>query len=68
MKEVIRLTFWDHCIGGKSPVLCNVSGEVVIENDLFIVLRYWQCEVEDNDEYTTVLKSTIVAKSVARFE
>jgi hypothetical protein len=68
MKEVIRLVFWDHVIGGKEPEMCCVVGEFMHEDDLSIVVRYWSCNDKDNDEYLTVLKSTVLARAVAKFE
>jgi hypothetical protein len=60
-----KIIFFDHVIGDKKPVPCFVVGEVIQEDKLSIVLRYWGCleqEDDSNDEHVTILKSTVISR------
>jgi hypothetical protein len=67
--RIEKIIFWDHVIGSKKPALCSVIGEVFEESELIIVVRYWACLEEEggeeNSEFLTVLKSTVVARLVS---
>jgi hypothetical protein len=60
------IIFRDHQLGDKKSALCYAVGEVASEDEGEIVLRFWGCvnddEDDSNDEYQTILKSTIIAR------
>jgi hypothetical protein len=65
------IIFRDHQLGDKKSALCYAIGEVAREDDDEVVLRFWGCVNDDedddsNDEYQTILKSTILGRLRAK--
>jgi hypothetical protein len=67
-----RVTFWDHSCGIDGPIKCEVYGKCIYQTDHYIVLSHWVClsddrqVVEDNYEYTTLVKACMISRKALR--
>lgn len=68
--RVYHIKFLDHVKDDVTPILCNVFGVVVREDEISIVVAYWEVEHDDADivhanrEVLSILKSTIQSKKL----
>lgn len=76
MKSVEKIIFWDHSVNENyavEPVLCCVAGEVIQESEVALLIKWWDSYInknnvnfdDDNHEFCTIIKSTIVSRQVA---
>jgi hypothetical protein len=71
-KSAIAVQFWDHCTGSDphlKPIMCEVIGIVLYEDDLYIRIASWVCNAEvdnPNNELFVVLKSCIIRRKRLR--
>lgn len=65
--KLYKIRFYDHCIGVKDAMECEVAGWCIDDNDLRVVLTHWIIRnddknmVEDNHEPVTIVKSCIIS-------
>lgn len=68
------ITFLDHALNSKEPAICRVVGEVIEDNSICLLVRYWTVinsetylpdDDRDNDEVVCILKSTILHRKVS---
>ena len=72
--KLYKIRFWDHTIGSKATAQCQVVGWCIDDNKTRVLLSHWiivECGedvdmVENNYEYTSIIKSTIIWKKVMR--
>ena len=66
--KLYKVRFYDHCIGSKSEMECEVCGWIIKQDDVKVVLTYWHVDTEDtqvkrdNIEPITLIKSCIIRK------
>lgn len=66
--SVYYVKFLDHIKGHDKPLVCQIVGWVIEDNDDYIVISWWEPEdsdsqmVKDNRELLTIVKSTISKK------
>jgi hypothetical protein len=62
------LKFYDHGVNVKNEIICEVVGWVIEDHPKRVVLSHWQVVssdkdvVENNHEYTTIIKSCIIKR------
>lgn len=61
-----KIRFYDHCIGIKEAMVCEVMGWVIKEDKTSLILTHWRVDnkdktmVDDNHEPVTIVKSCII--------
>jgi len=61
--KIVKMEFYDHCIGNADPVRCTVVGQVTKITAKAVTLRFWEVEKEfgsHNDEIMSIILSTII--------
>jgi len=64
--ELYRIKFYDHAIGMKEAMECEVVGWVLENNSLNVVITFWRlnngCDEvkENNTEPVSIMKSCII--------
>jgi len=70
--KLYKIKFWDHTIGSKATTKCEVVGWCIDDNRNRVLLSHWivvefgeeEDLVENNYEYTSIIKSTIIWKKL----
>lgn len=72
LEKMYHIKFWDHCIGIKEAMECEVVGWCIKNTDKYVVLTHWKVNnddkdiVEDNHEPVTIVKSCIIKSKCIR--
>jgi hypothetical protein len=66
--KLYKIRFYDHCIGRKSKMVCEVVGWVIEDDTEHVVLTPWIVDTDeedvkrDNVEPYSIIKSCIIRK------
>ena len=66
--ELYKIRFYDHCIGKKDKMVCEVVGWVVEDDKEHVVVTHWIVDTDDeevkrdNIEPVSLIKSCILRK------
>jgi|DEB0MinimDraft_6_1074348.scaffolds.fasta_scaffold02642_2 hypothetical protein len=61
-----KIVFWDHSNNDRYPMKATIWGLNVLETDLYVVMCWWDPDIDDahereeNAEFITILKSAII--------
>jgi len=64
--DLYRIKFFDHSIGSKEPIECEVVGWIIKEDKIQVLITFWRlnngCDdlKKDNIEPVSIIKSTII--------
>jgi len=61
--KIVKVEFYDHCMGNADPVKCTVVGQITKLTKNAITLRFWEVEKDfgsHNDEIMSIILSTVI--------